>query len=45
MGSAVLQGGRFADAQESRFQAAISSNMGIAVLQGGRFEDAKESRF
>ena len=35
MGSAILKEGRFADAQEFRFQAANNSNTGIAVLQEG----------
>ena len=32
---AILEEGRFADAQEFRFQAANISNTGIAVLQEG----------
>ena len=35
MGSAVMKGLRFADSQESRFQASIRSNMCSAVLLGG----------
>ena len=37
MSSVVLQRGWFADAQDSRHQAAKR-----AVLEGGRFTDAKE---
>ena len=36
MGSAILQEGRFADAQESRFQAVKRSILGNAILLGGR---------
>ena len=45
MGSAILQEGRFNDAQESRFKAANRSNMGNAVLQEERLATAQESRF
>ena len=44
MGSAVQQWGWFADAQESRFQAAKSSEIYTDVPQGGWFVDAQESR-
>ena len=36
MGCAILKERRFADAQESRFQAVKRSDMGNAVLLGGR---------
>ena len=45
MGIFILQQGRFADSQESRFQAANRSNTGNAVLQGGRLATAQEYRF
>ena len=44
-GSVVLQGGRFADTQESAFQAAKRSDMGNAVLKRWRFPDTNQSRF
>ena len=37
MGRSALLCGRFADSQESLFQALKRSNMGSAVLEGGRF--------
>ena len=40
MGSAILQEGRFADAQETRFQAAKRSNMSSANLLQDRFAAA-----
>ena len=45
MGSAVQQWGWFADAQESRFQAAKISEMCSAVMKGLRFADTQESCF
>ena len=36
MGCSALLIGRFADSQESRFQASKRTNMGSAVLEGGR---------
>ena len=44
MSSAILQQGRFADVQESRFQFAKRSEMGSAVPEGGWFPAAQESR-
>ena len=45
MSSAIQQEDRFADAQESRFQAAKRSNMSSANLLQDRFADVQESRF
>ena len=45
MGSAMMQDGRFADAQKSRFQAAKRSNMSSSILQEIRFADIHELRF
>ncbi len=45
MGSAVMKGLRFADSQESRFQASKRSNMGSAVLVGGRLTEIQEFCF
>ena len=45
MSSGILQEGRFADAQESRFQAAKRLDMSSVILQEGRFADAQQSRF
>ncbi len=45
MSSAIQLEVRFADAQESRFQAAKRSNMSSANLQQDRFVDVQESRF
>ena len=42
MSSAVPQGDRTVDAQESRFQVAKHSDMGIAVMIGLRFADNQE---
>ena len=39
MGSAVLQGGRFAVVQKLSFQTAKRSDMGCAQLKGGLFAD------
>ena len=44
MSSDILQGGRFADAQELRIQDVKRSNMGSAVQQWAWFADAQESR-
>ncbi len=40
-----MKGLRFADSQESRFQASKRSNMSSAVLVGGRFVDIQEFFF
>ena len=45
MCKAILQGGRNADAQESRIQLAKRSYMGSAVLKEGRFAGAQELRY
>ena len=45
MGSADMRGLRFADAQESRFQACKLSYMARAVLQRGKFAEFHELRF
>jgi hypothetical protein len=45
MGSAVLQGRRFANVKESRFHNAKCSDMGSAILQGGQIFDSQQSRF
>ena len=45
MSSAIQQEDRFANAQESRFQAAKRSNMSSANLLQDRFADVQESRF
>ena len=45
MSSAILQEGRFDDAQESRFQVSNRSNTGNEVLQGGLLANSQESRF
>ena len=39
MGREILQKGRFADAQESCFQAVKRSNMSSAILQEDQFAD------
>ena len=41
----MLQDGRFADAQKSRFQAAKRSNMSSTIQQEDRFADTQESCF
>ena len=43
VGSAVMKLLRFADSQESRFQASKPSNMGCAALLCGRFAYGQES--
>ena len=40
-----MKGLRFADSQESRFQASKRSNMSSAVLVGGRSADIQEFSF
>ena len=40
-----LQGGLFADCQESRFEVAKRSDMICAILEENRFSDAQELRF
>ncbi len=42
MGSAMLQDGRFADAQKSSFQAAKHSNMSSTIQQEDRFADTQD---
>ena len=44
MSSITIKNGRFADAQESRFQTAKHSQKCIAVPQEGRIVDDQESR-
>ena len=44
-GSAVLQGGRFADVQELRFEIAKRSHKDCAELQGCQFADFQGWRF
>ena len=44
MSSTILEEGRFANAQELRFQTAKRSQKCIAVPQVGRFVDDQESR-
>ena len=43
--SGIVLEGRFADAQESRFQVAKRSYMGSVVLLGGRFAEVQKLRF
>ncbi len=45
MCSAVMKGLRFADTQESSFEAWKRSQMGCSALLCGRFDDSDESRF
>ena len=45
MSSDVSQVCRFADAQETRIQAANRSNVSCAVMKGLRFAESQESRF
>ena len=45
MGSAVPQGGSFADAHESPIHVAIRSDMGRANMKGFRVGDKQEWRF
>ena len=45
MSCSPLLYGRFADSQESRFQASKRSNMGNAVLDGGHSADIHEFCF
>ena len=40
-GIAILQEGRFANAQDSRFQAANVSNVGTYVLHEGQLDTSK----